>query len=159
MHVSVEFGGGGFWGYVGWWLSHLHTPSRLPDHTRGQMLRTGRFYMTAPERRQESAPQGFGVTGCHGLGSEGGHSMHVSSTNQVNHDWEGFAVTSTSGETYSSKINRLIGRSHFLRIFSHAACFCFQISSAHICIEDGCVSVYVCVCLPCVCVCVCTYVY
>lgn len=54
LHVSVELGGGGFWGYVGWWLSHPRTPSRLPDHTRGQMLRTGSFYVTAPERRQES---------------------------------------------------------------------------------------------------------
>lgn len=106
-----------------------------------------------------SAPQGFGVTGCHGLGSEGGHSMHVSSTTQVNHDWEGFAVTSTSGQTYSSKINRLIGRSHFLRLFSHAACFSFQISSAHICIEDGCVCLCMCVSVYCVSVYVCVHVY
>lgn len=59
------------------------------------------------------------------------------------------------GETYHSKINRPISRSHFLGIFFHTALFWFQMSSVLICtLEDGCMCVYACVH-----VCACVYMF
>lgn len=61
----------------------------------------------------------------------------------VNPDWKCTLELGFPGETYPSKINRPISRSHFLGIFFHTALFWFQMSSVHICtLEDGCM--YVC---------------